>query len=398
MADRTDGLLAHLEAELDALREAGTFKVERELQGPQDAIVDVEGRSVVMLTSNNYLGLANHPRIREAAVGAIEEWGFGMASVRFICGTDSLHLRLESRIAEFFEAEDAILYTSCWNANEALFAAILDEEDAVFSDELNHASIIDGIRLCRAARHRYPHADLAALESLLERDDSRHRVVVTDGVFSMEGALADVPGLLQVCREQGALLVVDDSHATGVLGARGRGTAEEQGVHGQVPITTGTLGKALGGAAGGFVVGPASVVTTLRQRSRPYLFSNALPPPIVAASLAAFDLLDEEAGLVQRLRENTRWFREALRERGFDVPDGVHPVVPVIVGDTALAIRLSNELFERGVYVSGFGFPVVPQGEARLRCQISAAHTREELARAVEAIAEVGSANKVVSG
>jgi glycine C-acetyltransferase len=316
--------------------------------------------------------------------------------VRFICGTDSLHLELERRIADFFDADAAILYTSCWNANEALFATILDEPDAVFSDELNHASIIDGIRLCKARRHRYPHADLDALERLLDEDESRHRVVVTDGVFSMEGELADLPGLVDLCERKRATLVVDDSHATGVLGARGRGTAEEQGVHGRIPITTGTLGKALGGAAGGFVAGPSAVVETLRQRSRPYLFSNALPPMIVAASLAAFDLLDAEPERVARLRENTRWFREALRERGFDVREGVHPVVPVIVGDTALAIRLSGELFERGIYVSGFGFPVVPKGEARLRCQISAAHTRDELVRAVDAIAEVGQSAGVI--
>jgi glycine C-acetyltransferase len=390
-------LLQHLKAQLGELREAGTYKVERELEGPQDADVEVDGREVIMLTSNNYLGFANDPRIREAARAAVDQWGFGMASVRFICGTDSLHLQLERRIAEFFEAEAAILYTSCWNANEALFATILDEADAVFSDELNHASIIDGIRLCKARRYRFPHADLGALAEMLRDDESRHRLVVSDGVFSMEGELADIPGLLELCRQERATLVIDDSHATGVLGARGRGTAEEQGVHGQVPVTTGTLGKALGGAAGGFVTGPQAIVDTLRQRSRPYLFSNALPPMIVAASLAAFDLLDEQPGMVERLRENTRWFREALRERGFDVREGIHPVVPVIVGDTALAIRLSNELFERGVYVSGFGFPVVPQGEARLRCQISAAHTREELARAVEAIAAVGATAGVIA-
>ena len=391
-----DGLTRHLEAELNALREAGTFKRERELEGPQDAEVKVNGREVVMLTSNNYLGLANHPRIRAAAREAVDAWGYGMASVRFICGTDSLHLELEERIADFFEADAAILYTSCWNANEALFATILDEPDAVFSDELNHASIIDGIRLCKARRHRYPHGDLDALGKLLDEDESRHRVVVTDGVFSMEGELADLPGLLDLCERKRATLVVDDSHATGVLGARGRGTAEEQGIHGRIPITTGTLGKALGGAAGGFVAGPRAVVETLRQRSRPYLFSNALPPMIVAASLAAFELLDAEPERVARLRENTRWFREALRERGFDVREGIHPVVPVIVGDTALAIRLSGELFERGIYVSGFGFPVVPKGEARLRCQISAAHTQDELARAVDAIAEVGQSAGVI--
>jgi glycine C-acetyltransferase len=389
-------LIEHLEDELRALREAGTYKIEHELQGPQGDRVTVDGRPVVMLTSNNYLGLANHPRIRQAAREALETWGYGMASVRFICGTDSLHLALERRIADFFHTDAAILYTSCWNANEALFAAILDEQDAVFSDELNHASIIDGIRLCKGKRYRYAHGSLDALAEMLDTDDSRHRVVVTDGVFSMEGELARLPALVELCRQKGALLVVDDSHGTGVLGERGRGTMEELGVHGQVDVVTGTLGKALGGAVGGFVAGPSAVVEILRQRSRPYLFSNAMPPMVAAGSLTAFDILDEEPDRVRRLRENTSAFREALRERGFDVREGVHPIVPIIVGDTALAIRLSRELLEEGVYVSGFGFPVVPKGEARLRAQISAAHSREELDTAVEAIACVGARHGVV--
>ena len=385
------GLLDGLEQELDDLREAGTYKVEHELEGPQGPKVRVEGRSVVMLTSNNYLGLADHPRIVGAARKALDEWGFGMASVRFICGTQILHRRLERRIADFFAVDDAVLYTSCWNANEALFAAVLGEEDAVYSDELNHASIIDGIRLCKAARHRFPHADLDALAGLLAGDEARHRMVVTDGVFSMEGELARIPELIELCREHGALLVVDDSHGTGTLGERGRGTAEELGVHGRVDVVTGTLGKALGGAAGGFVAGPAALVAMLRQRSRPYLFSNSLPPPIVGASLAAFDLLEESPELVRRLRENTGFFRKGLQERGFDVPEGVHPVVPILVGETALAITMSRELLDEGVYLSGFGFPVVPHGEARLRAQISAAHEREDLSRALDAIARVGS-------
>jgi glycine C-acetyltransferase len=389
-------LVERLEDELRALREAGTYKVEHELQGPQGDRVTVDGRPVVMLTSNNYLGLANHPRIRQAASEALETWGYGMASVRFICGTDSLHLALERRIADFFHTDAAILYTSCWNANEALFAAILDEQDAVFSDELNHASIIDGIRLCKGKRYRYAHGSLDALAEMLDTDESRHRVVVTDGVFSMEGELARLPALMELCRQKGALLVVDDSHGTGVLGERGRGTMEELGVHGQVDVVTGTLGKALGGAVGGFVAGPDAVVEILRQRSRPYLFSNAMPPMVAAGSLTAFDLLDEEPDRIRRLRENTSVFREALRERGFDVREGVHPIVPIIVGDTALAIRLSRELLEEGVYVSGFGFPVVPKGEARLRAQISAAHSREELDTAVEAIARVGARHGVV--
>jgi len=390
-------LIEHLEEELRALREAGTYKVEHELQGPQGDRVPVDGRQVVMLTSNNYLGLANHPRIRQAAGEALEAWGYGMASVRFICGTDSLHLALERRIADFFVTEGAILYTSCWNANEALFAGILEEPDAVFSDELNHASIIDGIRLCKAKRYRYAHGSLDALAEMLDADESRHRVVVTDGVFSMEGELARLPALIELCRQKHALLVVDDSHGTGVLGERGRGTMEELGVHGQVDVVTGTLGKALGGAVGGFVAGPRAVVEMLRQRSRPYLFSNAMPPMVAAGSLAAFDLLDQEPDRVRRLRENTEFFRAALRDHGFDVREGVHPIVPIIVGDTALAIRLSQELLEEGVYVSGFGFPVVPKGEARLRAQISAAHTREELGTAVEAIARVGARHGVIS-
>ncbi|MFN2384499.1 MAG: glycine C-acetyltransferase [Gemmatimonadota bacterium] len=390
------GLVAHLAREMDALREAGTLKVEHALEGAQGPTVVVDGREVIMLTSNNYLGLADHPAVREAARAALDAWGFGMASVRFICGTQTLHLTLERRLADFFGCDDAILYTSCWNANEALFATTLEAGDAVFSDALNHASIIDGIRLCKATRHRYPHDDLDALTALLEQDQSRHRLVITDGVFSMEGKLARLPALLEICRRQGALLVVDDSHATGVLGARGRGTAEELGLHGAVDITTGTLGKAMGGAAGGFIAGPGAVIETLRQRSRPYLFSNALPPPIVAASLAAFDLLDAEPERVARLRANTEHFRTGLVARGFDVPAGVHPIVPILVGETALAIRLSRELLAEGVYISGFGFPVVPHGEARLRAQISAAHEVSQLDAAVEAIARVASRHGVL--
>ena len=397
MKRTSTGLLDDLERELAALRGAGTYKTEHELEGPQGPRVSVDGRPVIMLTSNNYLGFADHPRIVSAAAAGLDEWGFGMASVRFICGTQTLHRRLERRIAGFFELDDAILYTSCWNANEALFAAVLGEEDAVYSDELNHASIIDGIRLCKARRHRFPHADLEALEEMLEADDARHRLVVTDGVFSMEGELARLPDMIDLCRRHEALLVVDDSHATGVLGERGRGTAEELGVHGRVDVMTGTLGKALGGAAGGFVAGPAALVDMLRQRSRPYLFSNSLPPPIVNAALEALDLLDESPEPVRRLRDNTRFFRDALRARGFAVAEGIHPIVPIMVGETALAILMSRELLEEGVYVSGFGYPVVPQGEARLRAQISAAHDREELSRAVDAIARVGSRHGVVT-
>ena len=385
-------LIAALREELAALAEARTLKQEVPLAGPQGPEVTIAGRAepVIMLTSNNYLGLADDPRLAEAAVEGLRSWGHGMASVRFICGTQTLHRELERTIAGFLATDDAILYTSCWNANEALFATVLGEGDAVFSDELNHASIIDGIRLCKAARHRYRHNDVGDLARLLREDRSRHRIVITDGVFSMEGELAPLAELVDLCREHGALLAVDDSHATGVLGATGRGTAEELGIHGRVDVVTGTLGKALGGAVGGFVAGPQPLVDVLRQRSRPYLFSNSLPPPLVASALEAFRVLESEPGLVGRLRENTRFMRERLARLGFDVRPGVHPVIPLIVGDTALAIRMSRELLEEGVYVSGFGYPVVPRGEARLRVQVSAALTPEQMERALAAFERVG--------
>jgi glycine C-acetyltransferase len=391
-------LIQALREELAELERNRTLKRETPLAGPQGAEVEIDGRPqpVVMLTSNNYLGLANDPRIVQAAADGLREFGHGMASVRFICGTQTLHRLLEETVAGFFETDDAILYTSCWNANEALFATVLGEGDAVFSDELNHASIIDGIRLCKANRYRYKHNDVADLERQLKEDRSRHRMVVTDGVFSMEGELALLVELVGICRAHGALLVVDDSHATGVLGERGRGTAEELGIHGRIDVVTGTLGKALGGAAGGFVTGPRPLVDILRQRSRPYLFSNSLPPPLAASALRAFQVLDEDPSLVRRLRENTVYFRGRLQELGFDVRPGVHPVIPIIVGETALAIEMSRELLDEGVYVSGFGYPVVPRGEARLRVQISAAHTREEMDRALEAFAKVGRAHALV--
>ena len=391
-------LVQALREELAALAQARTLKREVPLAGPQGAQVQIEdgpGRAI-MLTSNNYLGLANDPRIAAAAAEGLKRFGHGMASVRFICGTQTLHRELEGKIAGFFETDDAILYTSCWNANEALFATVLGEGDAVFSDELNHASIIDGIRLCKAKRYRYRHNDVADVERQLAEDGSRHRLVITDGVFSMEGELAPLVELHDVCRRHDALLAVDDSHGTGVLGARGRGTAEELGIHGQIDIVTGTLGKAMGGAVGGFVTGPQPVVDILRQRSRPYLFSNSLPPPLVASALRAFQILEEDASLVGQLRAHTVYFRERLGELGFQVRPGIHPVIPIIVGDEALAIRMSGELLEEGVYVSGFGYPVVPMGEARLRVQISAALSREDLDRALEAFALVGRRHGII--
>jgi glycine C-acetyltransferase len=390
-ASSTGTLLDHLSAQMAELRQKGTYKEELILQTPQGARVTAGGRDVVMLTSNNYLGFANHPRIKEAQKKAIDRWGAGLASVRFICGTQELHKQLEAEIASFFGTEDTILYMSCWNANEGLFAAVLDEPDGLYSDELNHASIIDGVRLCKAKRFRVPHNDMAALERMLGEDTaSRYRLMITDGVFSMEGEEANLRELVAICERHGVLLAVDDSHATGVLGATGRGTAEEQGVFDRIPITTGTLGKAMGSAAGGFVTGPRPLIETLRQRSRTYLFSNSLPPAVAAGSLEAFRMLREDPSPVARLRENTMRFRRAMTGAGFQIPHGTHPIVPVIVGDTAKALAMGKALLEEGIYVSGFGYPVVPQGQARLRCQVSAAHTQEDLDRAAEAFVTVG--------
>ena len=384
-------LIDHLAGEMQKLRQAGTYKEELVLQSPQGARVRVNGREVVMLTSNNYLGFANHPRVREAQKKAIDRWGAGLASVRFICGTQELHKQLEAEIASFFGTDDTILYMSCWNANEGLFAAILEESDGLYSDELNHASIIDGVRLCKARRFKVPHKDTKALARMLEEDStSRCRLMMTDGVFSMEGEEADLKALARVCQGRNVLLVVDDSHATGVLGGTGRGTAEEQAVMEKIDVTTGTLGKAMGSAAGGFTTGPKALIETLRQRSRTYLFSNSLPPAVAAGSLEAFRMLKEDPAPVRKLRDNAAYLRKSMTEAGFQIPHGTHPIVPVIVGDTAKALAMGKALFEEGVYVSGFGFPVVPQGQARLRCQVSAAHERADLDRAVDAFRRVG--------
>ncbi|HYH06433.1 MAG TPA: glycine C-acetyltransferase [Thermoanaerobaculia bacterium] len=384
-------LLSTLQSELQQMSAAGTLKRELALKGPQGPVVDVEGvGEVIMLTSNNYLGLADHPAIIEAAEKAERDYGYGLASVRFICGTQTIHRKLEERIAEFFGTEDTILYGSCWNANEGLFQTVATEPDAIISDELNHASIIDGVRLSKARKERYKNRDMQDLRRALEATkDTRNKVVMTDGVFSMEGSLAPLPQMIELTREYGAFLVVDESHGTGVLGATGRGTAEEQGVFGKIDAYTSTLGKALGGSHGGFTTGPKTLVEYLRQKSRPYLFSNTLPPAVVMGSLAALDLVEKNPFFVDTLRENTRYFRHELLARGVNVRDGIHPIVPIIIGDTAKAITMSQELLRRGVYVSGFGFPVVPQGQARLRCQISAAHTREHLDKAIFAIADV---------
>lgn len=392
--------LKYLAAEIEKLHAAHTFKVEVPLEGPQDHLVKVNGREVVMLTSNNYLGLANDPRVRRAAITAVERWGAGMGSVRFICGTQVLHQELEEKISRFYESENTILYTSCWNANEACFATLTGAEDALVSDELNHASIIDGIRLAKARRYIYKHNDLVDLEAKLKAargDGARFILAITDGVFSMEGELAPLPDIIGLCERHDALLVVDDSHATGLLGRRGRGTAEELGVWGRVSVHTGTLGKAMGSAMGGYVTGPRPVIETLRQRSRPYLFSNSLAPAVVGAAIEAFRIVMEDNSRTLAVQANARHFRGRMTAAGFRIPHGMHPIVPVIVGDTALALAMGKDLLERGVYVSGFGFPVVPQGQARLRAQISAAHTREDLDRAVDAFVEVAKAHGVLT-
>ncbi len=369
----------YLAGEMAKLRQAGTYKEELVLESPQDARVKVNGREVIMLTSNNYLGFANHPRVREAQKKAIDRWGAGMASVRFICGTETLHRELEAEIASFFGTDDAILYMSCWNANEGLFAAVLDEPDGLYSDELNHASIIDGVRLCKARRYKVPHADTKAFEKMLAEDtSSRFKLMMTDGVFSMEGEEADLRELVRICREKDAIL------------------AEEQGVMEQIDVTTGTLGKAMGSAAGGFTTGPKALVEALRQRSRTYLFSNSLPPAVVAGSLEAFRMLQEDPAPVRKLRDNAIYFRKAIADAGFQIPHGTHPIVPVIVGETAKALSMGKALLEEGVYVSGFGFPVVPHGQARLRCQVSAAHNRSDLDRAVDAFRKVGKRFNVI--
>jgi len=391
-------LIQQLAVEVEAMRTAGTFKTELELEGPQGALVRVKGKGeVVMLTSNNYLGLANHPEVVEAAEKAEKDYGYGLASVRFICGTQDIHKKLEARIAKFFHTEDTILYGSCWNANEGLFQAVCEEQDGIFSDELNHASIIDGIRLSKARRLRYKNLDADGLDTLLsENTDVRRKLIMTDGVFSMEGSLAPLPRLVEIARKHDGFLVVDESHGTGVLGATGRGTAEELGVFGKIDAYTSTLGKALGGSHGGFTTGPRALVEFLRQKSRPYLFSNTLPPAVVMGSLAALDVLERDASLVTKLHDNTKYFRAKLTGLGLNIRPGVHPIVPVIIGDTAKAIAMSRQLLDRGVYVSGFGFPVVPQGQARLRCQISAAHEREHLDRAIDAIRAVATEHGIL--
>jgi glycine C-acetyltransferase len=384
-------VIERLRAEIAGLREQGLYKSERVLAGPQGGVVRAGDREVINLCANNYLGLANHPAVRAAAQRSLERYGYGMASVRFICGTQETHKELERRLARFLGTEDVILYSSCFDANGGLFETLLDERDAVISDALNHASIIDGIRLSKAQRLRYANGDLGELENCLRQSQgARTRLIATDGVFSMDGFIANLRGICDLAERYDALVMVDDSHATGFMGPTGRGTPEHCGVAARIDILTGTLGKALGGGSGGYIAARREVVEWLRQRSRPYLFSNSIPPVVAAASLAVLDLLEGSPQLREQLFENARFFRAAMTQAGFDLKPGEHPIIPVMLGDAALASRMADALLERGVYVIGFSYPVVPKGQARIRTQMSAALTRAQLERAVAAFTEVG--------
>ncbi|HWQ92408.1 MAG TPA: glycine C-acetyltransferase [Clostridia bacterium] len=383
----------YLDGQLAAIRSAGTYKNERVIVTPQGTTIRVaDGQPVLNLCANNYLGLAQDPEVARAAAAALEQWGYGLASVRFICGTQGVHKQLEQALTRFLGTEDTLLYSSCFDANGGLFETLLGPEDAVISDELNHASIIDGIRLCKAQRYRYANSDMAGLEARLkEAAGARFRLIATDGVFSMDGYIANLPAICDLADRYDALVMVDDSHAVGFMGRHGRGTHEHHAVLGRIDILTGTLGKALGGASGGYTSGRREIIELLRQRSRPYLFSNTLAPAIAGASLKVLELLEASTALRDRLEANTRFFRDGMARLGFNILPGSHPIVPVMLGDAALAARFAEAMLRHGVYVIGFSYPVVPQGKARIRTQISAAHTREDLTRALDAFAAVKS-------
>ncbi len=382
-------LREHLAGQLDEIRAAGLWKGERVITGPQGSRVGVsEPDPVLNLCANNYLGLADHPAVIAAAREALDQWGYGLASVRFICGTQQIHKRLEQKISEFLGTDDTILYSSCFDANGGLFETLFGPEDAIVSDQLNHASIIDGVRLCKAQRFRYGNNDMTELEARLkESQGARHRVIATDGVFSMDGIIANLPGICDLAEKYDALVMVDDSHAVGFMGSHGRGTHEHHDVMDRVDIITGTLGKALGGASGGYTSGRQEIIDVLRQRSRPYLFSNSLAPPIVGASIKTLELLSETTELRDKLEANTRLFRQGMDERGFQITPGEHPICPIMLGDANLAARLADAMLARGVYVIGFSYPVVPKGQARIRVQVSAAHSEEDLKFAMDAFA-----------
>ncbi|GIV38204.1 MAG: 2-amino-3-ketobutyrate coenzyme A ligase [Thermonema sp.] len=382
----------HLQKELQSIREAGLFKEERIISSPQGAEITLkDGRKVLNFCANNYLGLSSHPKVIEAAKRAIDTHGFGMSSVRFICGTQDIHKELEEKISTFLGTEDTILYAAAFDANGGVFEPLFGPEDAIISDELNHASIIDGVRLCKAQRFRYKHNDMADLEAKLqEAQSARFRIIVTDGVFSMDGTIAQLDKICDLAEKYDALVMIDECHATGFMGKTGRGTHEYRNVMGRIDIITGTLGKALGGASGGFTSGRKEIIEMLRQRSRPYLFSNALAPAIVGASIAVFDLLSETTELRDKLERNTRYFRQKMTEAGFDIKPGEHPIVPIMLYDAVLAQKFADRLLDKGIYVIGFFYPVVPKGQARIRVQLSAAHEQEHLDKAIRAFVEVG--------
>jgi len=386
-----DSLKANVTRELREIRTAGLYKEERLLAGPQGARITVAGgREVLNFCANNYLGLAGDPRVIAAARKSYDRWGFGLSSVRFICGTQELHKQLEVKLTEFSGTEDTILYSSCFDANGGLFETLLGPDDAVISDELNHASIIDGIRLCKARRFRFKNCDMADLaDKLTEAKDARLRLIATDGVFSMDGRVARLAEICDLAEKHDAAVMVDDSHATGFVGRRGRGTHEYHNVMGRVDIITSTLGKALGGASGGYTTGRKEIIEFLRQRSRPYLFSNTLAPAIAATTLAVLDILSESTELRDRLEDNTRYFRAGMAERGFDIPAGDHPIVPIMLGEAALATKMASMLLDEGIYVIGFSYPVVPKGKARIRVQVSACHSRQDIDLAMDAFGKV---------
>ncbi len=387
-----------LAGEIASIREAGLYKEERLIESPQAAKIRVKDAEVINFCANNYLGLSSHPKVIAAAHAALDEWGYGLSSVRFICGTQDIHKRLEATISEFLGTDDAILYSSCFDANGGLFETLLTDADVIISDQLNHASIIDGVRLCKAARKRYNNSDMNHLEDILkECGDYRVKLIATDGVFSMDGFIAKLDEVCDLAEKYNAVVMVDDSHATGFVGRTGRGTPEFRGVMERVDVITSTLGKAMGGASGGFTAGRREMIELLRQRSRPYLFSNSLAPPIVMSSMAAFGLLSETTELRDRLEENTRFFRQGMTAAGFDIKPGTHPIVPIMLGDAKLAHDVAHDMLERGIYVIGFSFPVVPKGEARIRVQISAAHEKAHLDRALEAFAAVGKQHGILS-
>ena len=387
-----------LQEEILGIKEAGLYKRERIIESQQQAEITVNEKQVLNFCANNYLGLANHPHLIQAAKDGVEKWGFGLSSVRFICGTQSIHKQLEENISTFLQMDDTILYTSCFDANGGLFETLLGHEDAIISDALNHASIIDGIRLCKAERHRYANSDMDELESILHKtQDARTRLIATDGIFSMDGFVAKLKNICDLAEKYNALVMVDDSHATGFFGSTGRGAIEHCNVTGRVDIITSTLGKALGGASGGFTSGRQKIIDLLRQRSRPYLFSNTVAPAIVATSIAVLEMLSSTTELRDKLEENTNYFREKMTATGFKIKEGVHPIVPIMLGDAKLAQDLAGDMLAKGIYVIGFSFPVVPKGEARIRVQISAAHSREHLDQAIAAFVKIGKKYKVIN-